>query len=147
MAEYTVQQIVDFLKSGDGPDSLFESSRLAQQLAAKHVEARDMMTRLQAAMSEAWSGDAAGQAQAGAGPLLAASEVSAVHLAAAQNSLVTQGTDYADLRNKVGDGPGPQPQEDFLSRTFPMFTDKDEQIAGWNAKAQEVVQHYGTYAG
>ncbi|OXM66401.1 hypothetical protein [Amycolatopsis vastitatis] len=147
MAEYTAQQIVDFLKSGDGPDSLFASSELAQQMAAKHVEARDMMTRLQAAMSEAWSGDAAAQAQAGAGPLLAASEVSAVHLAAAQNSLMTQGADYADLRNKVGDGPGPQPQEDFLSRTFPMFTDKDEQIAGWNAKAQEVVQHYGTYAG
>ncbi|MEU5257642.1 hypothetical protein [Amycolatopsis sp. NPDC021455] len=147
MTEYTAQQIVDFLKAGDGPDSLFESSQLAQQLAAKHVEARDMMTRLQSAMSEAWSGDAAAQALAGAGPLLAASEVSAVHLAAAQNSLMTQGADYADLRNKVGDGPGPQPQEDFLSRTFPMLTDKDEQIAGWNAKAQEVVQHYGTYAG
>ncbi|RSM50163.1 hypothetical protein DMA12_02625 [Amycolatopsis balhimycina DSM 5908] len=147
MAEYTAQQIVDFLKSGDGPDSLFASSELAQQMAAKHVEARDMMTRLQSAMSEAWSGDAAAQAQAGAGPLLAASEVSAVHLAAAQNSLMTQGADYADLRNKVGDGPGPQPQEDFLSRTFPMLTDKDEQVAGWNAKAQEVVQHYGTYSG
>ena len=147
MAEYTAQQIVDFLKSGDGPDSLFASSELAQQMAAKHVEARDMMTRLQTAMSEAWSGDAAAQAQAGAGPMLAASEVSAVHLAAAQNSLMTQGADYVDLRNKVGDGPGPQPQEDFLSRTFPVFTDKDEQIAGWNAKAQEVVQHYGTYAG
>src|SRR6184192_2499657 len=113
MTEYTAQQIVDFLKSGDGPDSLFESSRLAQQMAAKHIEARDMMTRLQSAMNEAWSGDAAAQALAGAGPLLAASEVSAIHLTAAQNSLTTQGADYADLRNKVGDGPGPQPQEDF----------------------------------
>ncbi len=147
MTEYTAQQIVDFLKAGGGPDSLFESSRLAQQLAAKHIEARDMMTRLQSAMSEAWSGNAAAQAQAGAGPLLAASEVSAVHLAAAQNSLMTQGSDYADLRNKVGDGPGPQPQEDFLSRHLPMLTHKDEEIAGWNAKAQEVVQHYGTYNG
>ncbi|WP_410606961.1 hypothetical protein [Amycolatopsis sp. lyj-109] len=147
MTEYTAQQIVDFLKSGDGPDSLFESSQLAQQLAAKHVEARDMMTRLQTAMSEAWSGNAAAQAQAGAGPLLAASEVSAVHLAAAHSSLTTQGADYADLRNKVGDGPGPQPQDDFLSRHLPMLTHKDEEIAGWNAKAQEVVQHYGTYHG
>src|SRR4051812_47069679 len=107
MAVYTAQQIVDFLKSGDGPDSFFESSEAAQQLAAKHLEARDMMPRLQAAMSEAWSGDAAAQAQAGAGPLLAASEVSAIHLTAAQNSLMAQGADYADLRNKVGDGPGP----------------------------------------
>jgi hypothetical protein len=147
MAEYTAQQIVDFLKSGDGPESLYASSDLAQQMAAKHVEARDMMTRLQSAMSEAWSGDAAAQAQAGAGPLLAASEVSAVHLSAAQNALITQGSDFADLRNKVGDGPGPQPQEDFLSRHLPVLTHKDEEIAGWNAKAQEVVQHYGTYAG
>jgi len=147
MTEYTAQQIVDFLKSGDGPDSLFESSQLSQQLAAKHVEARDMMTRLQSAMAEAWSGDAAAQAQAGAGPLLAASEVSAVHLGAAQSSLMTQGADYADLRNKVGDGPGPQPQDDFLSRNLPVLTHKDEEIAGWNAKAQEVVQHYGTYNG
>ncbi|MEV6872824.1 hypothetical protein [Amycolatopsis sp. NPDC051128] len=147
MAEYTAQQIVDFLKSGDGPESLFASSELAQQMAAKHVEARDMMTRLQSAMAEAWSGDAAAQAQAGAGPLLAASAVSAVHLGAAQNSLMTQGADYADLRNKVGDGPGPQPHEDFLSRNLPVLTHKDEEIAGWNAKAQEVVQHYGTYNG
>jgi hypothetical protein len=147
MAEYTAQQIVDFLKSGDGPESLFASSELAQQMAAKHVEARDMMTRLQSAMAEAWSGDAAAQAQAGAGPLLAASAVSAVHLGAAQNSLMTQGGDYADLRNKVGDGPGPQPHEDFLSRNLPVLTHKDEEIAGWNAKAQEVVQHYGTYNG
>nr|AXL06373.1 hypothetical protein [uncultured bacterium] len=147
MAEYTAQQIVDFLKTGPGPESLFESSEAAQQMAAKHLEARDMMSRLQSAMSEAWSGNAAAQAQAGAGPLLAASEVSAVHLAAAQNSLMTQGADYADLRNKVGDGPGPQPQEDFLSRHLPMLTHKDEEIAGWNAKAQEVVQHYGTYHG
>ncbi|MEV7091768.1 hypothetical protein AB0M80_02895 [Amycolatopsis sp. NPDC051045] len=145
MTEYTAQQIVDFLKSGDGPNSLFASSELAQQMATKHIEARDMMTRLQSAMSEAWSGNAAAQAQAGAGPLLAASEVSAVHLAAAQSSLMTQGSDYADLRNKVGDGPGPQPQEDFLSRHLPMLTHKDEEVAGWNAKAREVVQHYGTY--
>ncbi|WP_103350647.1 hypothetical protein [Amycolatopsis sp. CA-128772] len=147
MTEYTAQQVVDFLKSGDGPGSLFESSRTAEEMAAKHVEARDMMARLQSAMSEAWTGNAAGQAQAGAGPLLAASEVSAVHLSAAREALVTQGSDYADLKNKVGDGPGPQPGEDFLSRHLPMLTNKDEEIAGWNAKAQEVVQHYGTYFG
>lgn len=147
MTEYTAQQIVDFLEAGEGPGSLFASGELAQQLAAKHVEARDMMARLQSAMSEAWAGDAAGQAQAGAGPPLAASEVSAVHLAAAQSSLMNQGSDYADLRNKVGSGPGPRPEEDFLSRHLPMLTHKDEEIAGWNAKAQEVVQHYGTYHG
>ncbi|SEB30063.1 hypothetical protein SAMN04489727_0257 [Amycolatopsis tolypomycina] len=28
-----------------------------------------------------------------------------------------------------------------------MLTHKDEEIAGWNAKAQEVVRHYGTYNG
>ncbi len=146
MAEYTALQIVEFLKAGDGPDSLFGSGDGAQQMATKHEEARDIMTRLQSAMAEAWEGDAAGQAQAGAGPLLVASEVSASHLKAAQGSLGGQGGGFADLKNKVGDGPGPQPDDDFLSRNLPVFTGKDEEIEAWNAKAQQVVEHYSTYA-
>ncbi|SFQ50798.1 PPE family protein [Amycolatopsis arida] len=147
MGEMDALEIVRRVKSGAGPESLYGTADLAREMAGEHERVAQKVQRLRAAMESHWEGPAAGQAHAGAGPLVQASDVSAGHLAEAQNLLTGQGSSFTDLKNKIGDGPGPPPGETFLSDNLPFLTSRDEEIEAWNARAQQVVDNYHLYHG
>lgn len=144
---YSAQQIVDMVQSGRGPESLFNGGHSTRDMSQRHQDIVDKMRALQRRMEPHWQGDAADAAYAGAGPLIAASEVSGEHLTKARNLYDGQGNSFNDLKNKIGDGPGPKPQSTFASDHLSLFSSRDEEIAAWNEKAQKVVDDYTFYHG
>ena len=88
---YSAPQIVQLVNSGKGPNGMYTGSDKSAQLSKLHHEIADDMLQLQGAMAEHWQGDAAGQAYAGAGPLVQASHVSGDHLTQAQTLYTGQG--------------------------------------------------------
>jgi hypothetical protein len=89
---YTPQQIVALVSQGKGPTGMYSGSDQSGQLSKLHKEIADDMLKLQGAMQEHWQGNAAGQAYAGAGPLVQASQVSGDHLTQAQGLYTGQGS-------------------------------------------------------
>jgi hypothetical protein len=147
---YTPQQIIDLVNKGDGPTGMYGGSDTAAKLAALHKEIADDMLQLQGGMGEHWQGDAAGQAYAGAGPMVQASQVSGDHLAQAQNLYVGQGSSFNDLHNKVAavGNIGDKPSDDLFSDTpFSFMSNRADEISAYNQKAQQVVDGYGLYHG
>jgi hypothetical protein len=119
MVAYTAQQIVDLVNAGKGPADMYKGHDVASKLSALHVEIAGDMKSLQQDMVPNWKGDAAGQAYAGAAPLIQASEVSGQHLAAVQNLYQGQGSSFADLHGKVAavGNIGAKPADDMVSNT------------------------------
>jgi hypothetical protein len=150
VTKYGAPEIVSLVKSGKGPTGMFSGSAQASSMAKLHNEIAYDMRVLQGAMQEHWSGDPAGQAYAGAGPLVQASQVSGQHLQQAQSLDSGQGSSFANLQNKVnsvGDL-GARPQNDWVSGTpFSFLTNCADQINKWDQKAQQVVDGYNVYHG
>jgi hypothetical protein len=147
---YDAPKIVSLVKSGKGPADMFAGSHQASSMAKLHEEIANDMRVLQGAMQEHWTGDAAGQAYSGAGPLVQASQVSGQHLQQAQTLYSGQGSSYSDLQNKVnsvGDL-GTRPQNDWVSDTpLSFLSNRSDQINQWDQKAQQVVDSYNVYHG
>jgi hypothetical protein len=147
---YTPQQIIDLVNKGTGPTDMYAGSDKAAQLAALHKEIAEDMLQLQGAMGEHWQGDAAGKAYAGAGPMVQASQVSGDHLTQAQNLYTGQGSSFNDLHGKVAavGNLGAKPSDDLVSDTpFSFMSNRADEIAAYNQKAQQVVDGYGLYHG
>jgi hypothetical protein len=147
---YTPQQIIELVNKGDGAPGMYAGSDKAAALAALHVAIAEDMRQLQGAMGEHWQGDAAGQAYAGAGPMVQASQVSGDHLAQAQNLYVGQGSSFNDLHSKVAavGNLGAKPSDDLVSDTpLSFMSNRADEIAAYNQKAQQVVDGYGVYHG
>lgn len=147
---YSPQQIIELVKQGKGPTGMYSGGDQSGQLSKLHEEIADDMLRLQGAMQQHWQGDAAGQAYAGAGPLVQASQVSGEHLTQAQGLYAGQGSSFKDLQGKVaavGDL-GNKPQDDWVSDTpLSFLSNRSDEIDAWNQKAQQVVDGYNTYHG
>jgi hypothetical protein len=147
---YTPQQIIDLVNKGTGPTDMYAGSDKAAQLAALHKEIAEDMLQLQGAMGEHWQGDATGKAYAGAGPMVQASQVSGDHLTQAQNLYTGQGSSFNDLHGKVAavGNLGAKPSDDLVSDTpFSFMSNRADEIAAYNQKAQQVVDGYGLYHG
>jgi hypothetical protein len=147
---YTPQQIMDLVSQGKGPNGMYSGSDQSGQLSKLHDEIAEDMLQLQGAMRDHWQGDAAGQAYAGAGPMVQASQVSGEHLTQAQGLYTGQGSSFKDLQGKVAAvGPlGEKPKDDWVSDTPVSFlSNRSNEIDAWNQKAQQVVEGYNTYHG
>ncbi|WP_020662742.1 hypothetical protein [Amycolatopsis benzoatilytica] len=148
MANLSPQEIVRLVKSGKGSVGLYQGSDQSAQLSAQHEQIAGEMRRLQSSMSEFWQGDSAGQAYAGAGPLVQASQTSGQHLAQAQDLYQGQGGSFNSLQSKiqgVGDL-GDKPANDWVSDTpLSFMSNRADEIDAWNKKAQIVTDSYSTY--
>jgi hypothetical protein len=145
---YTAQQIIDLVNKGAGPTGMHSGSDQAAELAALHITIALAMKQLQSDMGEKWQGDAAGQAYAGAGPLIQASQVSGDHLEQAQDLYTGQGSSFSDLQNKVAavGNLGTKPSDDMFSDTpFSFLSNRAAEIDAYNQKSQQVVDGYGVY--
>jgi hypothetical protein len=150
MVSYTPQQIVDMVNSGKGPADMYAGSDVATRLSQMHTEIAADMQSLQQDMQPHWKGDAAGQAYAGAAPLVQASQVSGQHLQAVQNLYQGQGSSFGDLHGKVAavGNLGTKPPDDLVSGTpFSFMSNRADEIKAYNAKAQQVVDGYTLYHG
>ncbi|UKD60010.1 hypothetical protein L3Q65_21535 [Amycolatopsis sp. FU40] len=143
-------EIIALVKSGKGSDDLFHGSDMSRGFSTDHNDVADKMLQLQGKMSQYWQGDAAGQANAGAGPLVQASKVSGQHLQAVDGLYSGQGGSYNTLKSKVqsvGDI-GDRPSDDLVSGTwFSFLSNRADQIKQWDEKAQVVVDSYHGYYG
>ncbi|RJQ75843.1 hypothetical protein [Amycolatopsis panacis] len=149
-SELSAQQIIDLVRAGVGPGDLFHGSTTSGDLAAQHDEVAGRMQRLQDKMSQCWKGDAAGQAYAGAGPLVQASKVSGQHLQQAGDLYNGQGNSYHTLKSKVQSAGnlGDRPSGDLVSGTwFSFLTNRADEIEKWDRKAQGVIDSYHAYHG
>src|ERR1700716_588723 len=150
MVSYTAQQIVVLVDSGKGPADMYAGGDVASKLSQLHTEIADDMKSLQQDMQPHWKGDAAGQAYAGAAPLVQASQVSGQPLQAVQNLYQGQGSSFGDLHGKVAavGNLGSKPPDDLVSGTpFSFLSNRSDEIKAYNAKAQQVVDGYSLYHG
>ncbi|GAA5128191.1 hypothetical protein GCM10025762_58140 [Haloechinothrix salitolerans] len=142
---YTAQQIADMLQSGEGPNSYYESSTTSRELVNEYKERQSSFARLIGRLETAWVGESGDAARGAMRPLSEASKVSSENQHNVSMQMDTQGESFNRVKNTVGTGPGPKPESTFASDWVPIFTDRDEQIESWNAKAQAVVDAYNSY--
>lgn len=148
MTKYTPQQIVGFVKSGKGSSGMYTGADLSSELSRQHEEIASRMQQLQGKMSQYWQGDSAGQAYAGAGPLVQASQVSGQHLQQAQELYHGQGGSFQQLHNKIQDigDVGEKPADDWVSGTpLSFLSNRQAEIDEWSRKAQAVTESYDAY--
>ncbi|WP_116202497.1 hypothetical protein [Amycolatopsis circi] len=148
MTNYTPQQIVGLVKGGKGSGGMYTGADLSSDLSRQHQEIAGRMQQLQGKMSQYWQGDSAGQAYAGAGPLVQASEVSGQHLQQAQELYHGQGGSFQQLHNKIQDigDVGDKPGGDWVSGTpLSFLSNRQDEIDEWNRKAQAVTESYDAY--
>ena len=142
----TPEKIVELIKSGQGPAGLYSSGDGTAMMSHMHQDIAQRMADLQSSMTASWKGPAAMQAQAGAGPLIQASDVSSEHLQNAKDVYANQGEAFAALNSSLPDHLEPAPESNFLSDHVPFLSNRDEEIAAWNEKAEKVVHDYNNYA-
>jgi uncharacterized protein YukE len=141
----TAQQIADLLQPGSS-GSYHETGSTSEKLTSEFKARTATFNRLVGKMESAWTGDSSDSAAQSLAALQEATNVSAENLHNVSMQMNTQGESFSKVKNEVGSGPGPQPQETFASNVFPMFTDQDEKISRWNEEAQRVVDAYNTYS-
>ncbi|MEC3978187.1 hypothetical protein [Amycolatopsis sp. H20-H5] len=150
---YTAQEIVALVNQGKGPTDMYAGGDHSSELSKLHDKIAEEMLQLQGAMQDHWQGDGAGQAYAGAGPLVQASQVSGQHLTQAEQLYQGQGSSFKDLQGKVAEANHPEPlgdkpKDDWVSGTWVSFmSNRSNEIDAWNQKAQQVVDGYSTYHG
>ncbi|MPY97486.1 MAG: hypothetical protein GEU97_05705 [Actinophytocola sp.] len=142
---YTAQQIADMLQAGHGPGVYQDGSDLSRDLVKDYKERQMSFARLVGRLETAWVGESGDAARGAVKPLSDASEVSSENQNNVSMQMDTQGESFNRVKNTAGTGPGPKPESTFASDWTPIFTDRDEQIDNWNAKAQEIVDAYNSY--
>ncbi|MFF0149653.1 hypothetical protein [Amycolatopsis sulphurea] len=146
----TPQQIVDLVNRGKGSAGMYDGATVANGLSQRHDAIADRMLRLQGKMSQYWEGDSAGQAYAGAGPLVDASKVSGQHLEQANQLYTGQGNSFKDLDGKIKSvgNIGDRPADDWVSNTpLSFLSNRSHDIEEWDKKARVVTEGYGLYHG
>lgn len=142
---YTSQQIADMLQAGEGPGAYQEGSDLSRNLVSDYRERQMSFARLVGRLETAWVGESGDAARNAVKPLSDASEVSSENQNNVSMQMETQAESFNTVKNTAGTGPGEKPESTFASDWAPIFTDRDEEIENWNARAQEIVDAYNTY--
>lgn len=142
---YNAEQIAALLQAGDSR-SYHDTGSTAEELTSEYKTRTASFNRLLSRMKAAWTGDSSDSAATSLSSLQEATTVSAENLHNVSMQMNTQGESFSKVKNEVGPGPGPKPEETFASNVFPMFTDTDEKIERWNQESQRVVEAYDTYS-
>lgn len=145
MTKYDANQIAAMLKAGNSR-SYHDYGGSTEELTREYQIRTKNFSDLLGRMKSAWTGDASDSASTSLSALQEATTVTGDNLDNVSMQMNTQGESFSNVKNEVGDGPGPKPEETFASNVFPMFTDTDEKISQWNEKSQQVIDAYDTYA-
>ncbi|MGA6093114.1 hypothetical protein [Amycolatopsis sulphurea] len=146
----TPQQIVDLVNRGKGAAGMYDGATVATGLSQRHDAIADRMLQLQGKMSQYWEGDSAGQAYAGAGPMVQASQVSGQHLEQANQLYTGQGNSFTVLDGKIKSVGtiGDRPADDWVSNTpLSFLSNRSHDIEEWDKKARAVTEGYSLYHG
>lgn len=103
------QQIYENFANGVGPGGLMQAADHINSFQARYDRRAADIRSLAAAMEEGWTGDAAGAASRGAGPLAAEHAQAAEAMGMAQAGLTAQSSAWHDVQAKVQPVP-PLPQ-------------------------------------
>jgi hypothetical protein len=104
------QQIYENFASADGPDGLMQAQQHLARVETVYTERENQIRTLAASMEEGWTGDAAGAAQRGAGPLAVAHGGAAQEMATAKDLLANQVDSFYVVKSSVTPVP-PAPSE------------------------------------
>lgn len=138
-------EIWERLTTGPGATSLMTGQRSANQLQAVYQQRIDQIEALNRRMDEAWQGEGAEAAKAGAHPLKAWLEDSRAKLQESDTYLGEQTAAFNTAYSKVQPIPKEPPSSGFLNDITPWETDTDRAIKDYNAKAQANVDAFNEY--
>jgi hypothetical protein len=133
------QQIYENFANAPGPDGLMQAQQHLAMVEAVYTERENQIRTLAASMEEGWTGDAAGAAQRGAGPLAVAHGGAAQEMATARDLLANQADSFYVVKSSVTLVP-PAPSEPSTFDNLISFggaqSDYEAGVAKSNAAAQ-----------
>ena len=138
-------QIYEQLHAGDNGSSLMTGRNSASMLKNSFSERIAEMDALAARMDEAWQGDSAEAAKAGAHPLKQWLEDSQIKLHESDNTMASQLDAFNTVLSRVQPVPADPPKSNFLNDITPWETDTDRAIKQYNEMAQANVEAYNAY--
>ncbi|MER7114821.1 hypothetical protein ABT332_10055 [Saccharomonospora azurea] len=138
-------QIYQQLRAGDSGSSLMMGRESAGTLKNNFAQRVSQMDTLAKRMDEAWQGDSAEAAKAGAHPLKQWLQDSEVKLHESDNTMSSQLDAYSTVLSQVQPVPAQPPESSFLNDITPWTTDTDRAIQQYNAMAQANVEAYNAY--
>ncbi|WP_370947192.1 hypothetical protein AB5J62_06455 [Amycolatopsis sp. cg5] len=106
----SAQQIYENFVNSEGPARLMAASDHLEQIEREYTQRVQQITDLAASMEEGWTGDSAGAAQRGAGPLAVAHDGASQEMATGKDLLRNQTDSFFQVKNTVGPVPSP-PEE------------------------------------
>ncbi|EHR63951.1 hypothetical protein [Saccharomonospora cyanea] len=143
--QLNAHQIYEQLRAGDNGSSLMTGRDSASTLKNSFGERIGEMDALASRMDEAWQGDSAEAAKAGAHPLKQWLEDSQIKLYESDNTMASQLDAFNTVMSQVQPVPAQPPESDFLNDITPWETDTDRAIQQYNAMAQANVEAYNAY--
>ncbi|WP_275293433.1 hypothetical protein [Amycolatopsis sp. La24] len=139
----SAQQIYDNFATAVGPGGLMQAADHVTAFQSQYESRAANIRALAAAMEEGWTGDAAGAASRGAGPLAAEHAQAAEAMSMAQAGLTTQSSAWHDVKAKVQPVPpvpqAPPPMTEFLGVQSVIDADIENQTRQSNNVAAENV--------
>lgn len=138
-------EIWERLTTGQGADSLMTGQRSANRLQSAFQQRIAQIEALNRRMDQAWQGESAESAKAGAHPLQAWLEDSKSKLQESDAYLGEQTAAFNTAYSKVQPIPKEPPSSGFLNDITPWETDTDRAISDYNAKAQANVDAFNEY--
>ncbi|MEU6644935.1 PPE domain-containing protein [Saccharomonospora sp. NPDC046836] len=138
-------QIWEQITTGPGAGSIIDGQDSAGRLQRVYAGRVQQIEELSRLMDEAWQGDAADAASAGAHPLRQWMEDSGTKLRESDRYLGEQGSAFQTVHSKVQPIPRQPPESGFLNDITPWETDTDRAIRDYNTKAQANVDAFNEY--
>ncbi|WP_154676336.1 hypothetical protein [Amycolatopsis benzoatilytica] len=139
------QDIYDNFANAVGPSGLTQSADHINAIQSRYHDRAAQIKELAAEMEEGWSGDAAGAATRGAGPLEAEHTYAAEAMSAAQAGLTTQAEAWHSTKSRVQPVPpvAPAPASmpallgDTINAEIESQTQKSNSVATANVEAMK----------
>jgi hypothetical protein len=133
------QEIYENFANAPGPDGLMQSQEQLAMVEAVYTERENQIRTLAASMEEGWTGDAAGAAQRGAGPLAVAHGGAAQEMATAKDLLSNQADSFYLVKSSVTPVPPAPNSPSTLDNVITLGSaqsDYEAGVAKSNAAAQ-----------
>jgi hypothetical protein len=135
----TGQQIYENFATAKGTDSLMDAATTLATIRNTYNDRADQIKALALGMESGWTGDAAGAAQRGAGPLAVSHAGAAQELSTGMDLLIAQSQTFHETKNKVTPVP-PAPSEPSTFHNVVTFggarSDYEDGVAKTNAASQ-----------
>lgn len=134
------QQIYDNFANGEGPARLMGASDYLEQIEREYTQRVQQITDLAASMEEGWTGDAAGAAQRGAGPLAVAHDGASQEMATGKDLLRDQTDSFMQARWDVVPVP-PEPAHPSTLKQIVTLGSAQSDYEKGKQKSQEAADH------